>query len=314
MKVISKSNFIMIKHLILAVFVVALILPVTASAAAVSLAPITLLDIKIKEAGIPIHGLSGWPLQRIDFKNEATPDQQQQAWDIVSRFNHDEELEKIKKMEEFSEDAGQEGTTTLSLMNKIKKGIVSFGLSMKDSVVNIFSLAVEKLFARTARVERLEVIDKATGEIYCSWIENGEWQKVKGECDALEAEPVVPEPTVEPAAEPPAEPVSEPTAPETSVPETPAQEPPVATEPESEPEAEPSVAGAATDNSAEPEPPALEPSAPETIAPEAPESPPAIEPEPEPQPEPAEQPAEPEPTSEPEPEPEPAPEPSESSQ
>lgn len=295
----------------LAAFIVFAFSPAIISAASVSLAPITLLDMKIKEAGIPIHGLSGWPVQRVDFKEEATEEQKNKAWDIVNSFDQEKEL---KKVETLLEDAGQEGATTPSLMSKIKNGITSLGLSVRNNVVKIFSLAVEKLFARTARVERLEVVDKATGDIYCTWLENGEWKKEKGECDALEAEPVVPEPTVEPAAEPPAEPVSEPTAPETSVPETPAQEPPVATEPESEPEAEPSVAGAATDNSAEPEPPALEPSAPETIAPEAPESPPAIEPEPEPQPEPAEQPAEPEPTSEPEPEPEPAPEPSESSQ
>jgi hypothetical protein len=28
-------------------------------------------------------------------------------------------------------------------------------------------------------------VDKATGEIYCTWIENGEWKKVKGECEAM---------------------------------------------------------------------------------------------------------------------------------
>jgi len=26
------------------------------------------------------------------------------------------------------------------------------------------------------------MVDKATGEIYCTWIENGEWQKAKGDC------------------------------------------------------------------------------------------------------------------------------------
>ena len=47
----------------------------------------------------------------------------------------------------------------------------------------------DRITAKTARIERLEeverlqMIDKATGEIYCTWIENGEWKKVQGECD-----------------------------------------------------------------------------------------------------------------------------------
>ena len=27
--------------------------------------------------------------------------------------------------------------------------------------------------------------DKATGEIYCTWIENGDWKKVKGDCAGI---------------------------------------------------------------------------------------------------------------------------------
>jgi hypothetical protein len=32
-------------------------------------------------------------------------------------------------------------------------------------------------------------VDKATGEIYCDWIENGEWKKVKGGCESLTSQP-----------------------------------------------------------------------------------------------------------------------------
>lgn len=46
-------------------------------------------------------------------------------------------------------------------------------------------LIVEKIVARKARVEMLEMIDQATGEVYCAWIENGEWVKIKSSCDDL---------------------------------------------------------------------------------------------------------------------------------
>ncbi len=55
-------------------------------------------------------------------------------------------------------------------------------------------MIAEKIFVKTARIEnarieKLEMIDKATGEIYCTWIENGEWQKAKGECGQLKPNP-----------------------------------------------------------------------------------------------------------------------------
>jgi len=43
-------------------------------------------------------------------------------------------------------------------------------------------LIAEKIFAKTVKVEQLEMIDKSTGEIYCAWIEKGEWMRKKGEC------------------------------------------------------------------------------------------------------------------------------------
>jgi hypothetical protein len=35
------------------------------------------------------------------------------------------------------------------------------------------------------RLNQIEIIDKATQEIYCLWIENGEWMKQKGTCNSL---------------------------------------------------------------------------------------------------------------------------------
>jgi len=34
----------------------------------------------------------------------------------------------------------------------------------------------------------MEMVDSATGDIYCTWIQNGEWQKTKGACDNANTE------------------------------------------------------------------------------------------------------------------------------
>jgi len=61
---------------------------------------------------------------------------------------------------------------------------------VNNAVSYVKELIAEKIIAKKATVEDLEVLnkiqmkDQSTGEIYCVWIENGEWKKVKGECDA----------------------------------------------------------------------------------------------------------------------------------
>ena len=69
-----------------------------------------------------------------------------------------------------------------SFIERVKNALVSLGLAIENGVARLKELITDKLTAKTARIEKLEMIDKATGETYCSWIENGEWQKAKGEC------------------------------------------------------------------------------------------------------------------------------------
>jgi hypothetical protein len=69
-------------------------------------------------------------------------------------------------------------------------GVDSTGLiaSLESALVKIKELVVEKFTAKTATIGKLEMIDQITGEKYCTWIENGEWKKQKGACDA----PIIP--------------------------------------------------------------------------------------------------------------------------
>jgi hypothetical protein len=60
----------------------------------------------------------------------------------------------------------------------IKNILAALGLNVGDKSGQI----------KTVRIEKIEMVDSSTGEIYCTWIENGEWKKQKGACDA----PIIP--------------------------------------------------------------------------------------------------------------------------
>ena len=75
-------------------------------------------------------------------------------------------------------------------MAVVKKAIESFTGTVKTAGSWVF----EKITAKTARVEKLELIDQRTGDVYCTWIESGEWIKVQAECDLvqyLNGEPII---------------------------------------------------------------------------------------------------------------------------
>ncbi|MFA5878415.1 MAG: tail fiber domain-containing protein [Candidatus Staskawiczbacteria bacterium] len=81
----------------------------------------------------------------------------------------------------------------------IGQSLMDLGMAVVNGVATLKEVVADKFTARTARLEKMEMIDSANGDAYCTWIENGEWQKTKGACDAIEE--VVIEPTPEPAPE-----------------------------------------------------------------------------------------------------------------
>ncbi|MDP3093693.1 MAG: hypothetical protein Q8N16_02920 [bacterium] len=66
---------------------------------------------------------------------------------------------------------------------KIKQVLASLGLILENGIAQLKEIIVGKVTAETARVDKIEMVDRATGEIWCTWIENGEWQKFRGDCD-----------------------------------------------------------------------------------------------------------------------------------
>lgn len=264
--------------------------------------PVSLVHLKIKEAGIPADGVSGWPVERMQFKSETTEAQIAQAWDIVKNFAYEKELAAYEASQVANKDPlstnfsttapnlTQDGQISVAQVNgypyiyfqangvtqhilgassfeisahettdaisgekmqvgdfvigmidqnlnngatpeessmhgiwvkwsSVKKQLIqeltgngqigqgqitgvssasmldiiaSFGITIKDGITHIASLVTDVFEAKTARVDdltvkKLQMIDKATGNTYCAWIENGQWQTIQGDCDTQNA-------------------------------------------------------------------------------------------------------------------------------
>jgi len=68
-------------------------------------------------------------------------------------------------------------------IQKVKKAVSYLGLKIENGIASVRELVTEKLVAKTARMNKMEMVDQATGQAYCTWIENGVWKKVKGSCE-----------------------------------------------------------------------------------------------------------------------------------
>ncbi|GAH59203.1 unnamed protein product, partial [marine sediment metagenome] len=79
-------------------------------------------------------------------------------------------------------DTGTESETTTVLdgfTKAVKLTLQKLGLFIENGVAK-----VKKLVAGTARLDKIEMVDQSTGEIYCTWIENGQEVMVQGECES----------------------------------------------------------------------------------------------------------------------------------
>src|SRR3989338_1126069 len=78
------------------------------------------------------------------------------------------------------------GAGTELFSEKIKNGLFSLGISVQNGLAIIKELATEKFSAKVARIEQLEMVDKNSGIVYCTWIQDGDWQKAEGECGSVQ--------------------------------------------------------------------------------------------------------------------------------
>lgn len=83
----------------------------------------------------------------------------------------------IGKIDQKVKDGALHGVWT-----KASNIITSLGITAKDGVTMIKNIIADKITTKVARVNKLEMVDQASGGIYCMWVENDVWKKQKGEC------------------------------------------------------------------------------------------------------------------------------------
>lgn len=84
------------------------------------------------------------------------------------------------------------GVSTETFLDKVANVLVTLGITIKDGITNINKLAVQNLTADVARIKKIEMVDSSTGEVYCTWVENGDWVKSKGNCGDISTVAEVP--------------------------------------------------------------------------------------------------------------------------
>ncbi len=75
------------------------------------------------------------------------------------------------------------GLEDSSFTAQLKLAFTSLGIYIEKGVATFEEVIAQKATIKTAKVEGLEMVDKTTGEIWCTQISNGEWTKTKGECN-----------------------------------------------------------------------------------------------------------------------------------
>lgn len=82
---------------------------------------------------------------------------------------------------------------------KVEKALASLGLVVRDGIANLKELTsnkitVENAYIKSAEIEKawvknleisekIQLYDQVTQQVYCVWIENGEWKKVEETCE-----------------------------------------------------------------------------------------------------------------------------------
>ena len=101
-----------------------------------------------------------------------------------------------------------------NLIERIKQVLEKLGIAIKDGIVSVSNLvtntfSAEKAQINTIELQKIQLTDQTTSELYCTWIDSGEWIKVKGSCDSItptltpsptptEIPAITPSPTIEP--------------------------------------------------------------------------------------------------------------------
>ena len=73
-------------------------------------------------------------------------------------------------------------STIEAVFDHVKAQTLDVAGKLTAKTAQIASAVIDNLTVKRARANELEMVDRATGEIYCTWVENGDWQKSLGPC------------------------------------------------------------------------------------------------------------------------------------
>jgi hypothetical protein len=117
----------------------------------------------------------------------------------------------------------------------IKDVLEKLGLFIENGVASVKKLIADEAKINKLQVDRFEMKEKETGDIYCIWMEKGELQKQKGECSEIDNQPEPAQTATESVIEPSVEPENENSNTEPPIIESPSEEPIINPEPNPEP-------------------------------------------------------------------------------
>jgi len=98
-------------------------------------------------------------------------------------------------------DGAIDGVSTETFLDRVSNSLSSLGITIRDGAVNIANLAVSRSDTEVARIKKMEMVDATTGEVYCTWIADGEWVKTKGDCSSSDVVSAVAVSASQPVAE-----------------------------------------------------------------------------------------------------------------
>ncbi len=68
----------------------------------------------------------------------------------------------------------------------VKESLAKLGLFIESGIVKVTGIISETITAKKAQFDVIELKDKKTGEIYCTWMQDGAMISVKGNCTDIE--------------------------------------------------------------------------------------------------------------------------------
>ncbi|MBU1783002.1 hypothetical protein KKC67_02730, partial [Patescibacteria group bacterium] len=80
-----------------------------------------------------------------------------------------------------------------SFVDKIKQALSSLGLVVENGVAKVKEMVAEKITAKKAVLDKIELRDEKTQNIYCVKVVDGVLVNISGECDQVNNQPSIEE-------------------------------------------------------------------------------------------------------------------------